>query len=206
MTIMVEVDDFPLEQVTKQLNKLINVIKIVEQDPAHSVSRELVMIKVRADASQRGEVLEVVNLFRARIIDVAPESLTVEATGTDEKLDALLRMLDPTGSVRSPSPVRSRLAVDRGACRAIGSPCHQQRRGAARQSKSTNRPAPPRHIYEGNHCGSREVLRRRRRSVDHPGPQGRRHRLRQPGPRPLAVAARFRRRRRDRPARGLEVA
>ncbi|HNP57360.1 MAG TPA: acetolactate synthase small subunit [Gordonia sp. (in: high G+C Gram-positive bacteria)] len=97
MTIMVEVDDFPLEQVTKQLNKLINVIKIVEQDPAHSVSRELVMIKVRADASQRGEVLEVVNLFRARIIDVAPESLTVEATGTDEKLDALLRMLDPYG-------------------------------------------------------------------------------------------------------------
>lgn len=97
MTIMVEVDDFPLEQVTKQLNKLINVIKIVEQDPAQSVSRELVMIKVRADATQRGEVLEVVNLFRARIIDVAPESLTVEATGTDEKLDALLRMLDPYG-------------------------------------------------------------------------------------------------------------
>jgi acetolactate synthase-1/3 small subunit len=97
MTIMVEVDDFPLEQVTKQLNKLINVIKIVEQDPAQSVSRELVMIKVRADAAQRGEVLEVVNLFRAHIIDVAQESLTVEATGTSEKLDALLRMLDPYG-------------------------------------------------------------------------------------------------------------
>ncbi len=97
MTIMVEVEDFPLEQVTKQLNKLINVIKIVEQDPDHSVSRELVMIKVRADAAQRGEVLEVVNLFRAHIIDVAPESLTVEATGTNEKLGALLRMLDPYG-------------------------------------------------------------------------------------------------------------
>ncbi|GAB10701.1 acetolactate synthase small subunit [Gordonia araii NBRC 100433] len=97
MTIMVEVEDFPLEQVTKQLNKLINVIKIVEQDPAHSVSRELVMVKVRADATQRGEVLEIVNLFRAHIIDVAPESLTVEATGTNEKLDALLRMLDPYG-------------------------------------------------------------------------------------------------------------
>ncbi len=97
MTIMVEVDDFPLEQVTKQLNKLINVIKIVEQDPAQSVSRELVMIKVRADAAERGEVLEVVNLFRAHIIDVAQESLTVEATGTSEKLDALLRMLDPYG-------------------------------------------------------------------------------------------------------------
>ncbi|MFT3900521.1 MAG: acetolactate synthase small subunit [Gordonia sp. (in: high G+C Gram-positive bacteria)] len=97
MTIMVEVEDFPLEQVTKQLNKLINVIKIVEQDPDHSVSRELVMIKVRADAAQRGEVLEIVNLFRAHIIDVAQESLTVEATGTGEKLEALLRMLDPYG-------------------------------------------------------------------------------------------------------------
>jgi len=97
MTIMVEVADFPLEQVTKQLNKLVNVIKIVEQDPTQSVSRELVMIKVRADAAQRGEVLQIVDLFRAHIIDVAPESVTVEATGTNEKLDALLRMLDPYG-------------------------------------------------------------------------------------------------------------
>lgn len=96
MTIIVEVADF-LEQVTKQLNKLINVIKIVEQDPEHSVSRELVMIKVRADAPQRAEVLQIVDLFRAHIIDVAPESLTIEATGTSEKLDALLRMLDPYG-------------------------------------------------------------------------------------------------------------
>ena len=97
MTIIVEVADFPLEQVTKQLNKLINVIKIVEQDPEHSVSRELVMIKVRADAPQRAEVLQIVDLFRAHIIDVAPESLTIEATGMSEKLDALLRMLDPYG-------------------------------------------------------------------------------------------------------------
>ena len=97
MTIIVEVADFPLEQVTKQLNKLINVIKIVEQDPEHSVSRELVMIKVRADAPQRAKVLQIVDLFRAHIIDVAPASLTIEATGTSEKLDALLRMLDPYG-------------------------------------------------------------------------------------------------------------
>lgn len=97
MTVVVDVDELPLEQVTKQLNKLINVIKIVEQDPEHSVSRELVMIKVRADAPQRAEVLQIVDLFRAHIIDVAPESLTIEATGTSEKLDALLRMLDPYG-------------------------------------------------------------------------------------------------------------
>lgn len=97
MTIMVAVEDFPLEQVTKQLNKLINVIKIVEQDRDTSVARELMMIKVRSDASARGEVIEVVNLFRAKVIDVSPESITVEATGTPDKLEALLKMLDPYG-------------------------------------------------------------------------------------------------------------
>ena len=95
MTIVVTVDEFPLEQVTKQLNKLINVIKIVEQDGEASVARELVLIKVRADASV--QVIETVNLFRAKVIDVSPESVTIEATGTRSKLDALLRMLDPYG-------------------------------------------------------------------------------------------------------------
>ena len=97
MTIMVSVDDFPLEQVTKQLNKLVNVIKIVEQDPDFSVSRELLLVKVRSDATNRAEILDVVTLFRAKVIDVAPESVTVEATGTSDKLEALLRMLDPYG-------------------------------------------------------------------------------------------------------------
>ncbi|GAA3957069.1 acetolactate synthase small subunit [Gordonia caeni] len=97
MTIMVSVDDFPLEQVTKQLNKLVNVIKIVEQDPENSVSRELMLIKVRTDATNRAEIVDVVNLFRAKVIDVAPESVTVEATGTSDKLEALLRMLDQYG-------------------------------------------------------------------------------------------------------------
>ncbi|MBJ7290562.1 acetolactate synthase small subunit [Williamsia sp.] len=97
MTILVSVQDFPLEQVTKQLNKLINVIKIVEQDPDASVSRELMMIKVRADASTRADVIGVVDLFRAKVIDVSTESVTIEATGTSDKLEALLRMLDPYG-------------------------------------------------------------------------------------------------------------
>ncbi|OHT89196.1 acetolactate synthase small subunit [Mycobacteroides saopaulense] len=97
MTIVVTVDDFPLEQVTKQLNKLINVIKIVEQDEENSVARELVLVKVRADATVRAQVIEVVNLFRAKVVDVSPESVTIEATGTQSKLDALLRMLDPYG-------------------------------------------------------------------------------------------------------------
>jgi acetolactate synthase I/III small subunit len=97
MTIVVEVEDFPLEQVTKQLNKLINVIKIVEQDEDQSVSRELALIKVRTDATTRSQVIEAVNLFRAKVVDVSTESLTIEATGTPEKLEAFLRVLEPYG-------------------------------------------------------------------------------------------------------------
>ncbi|MGW4095363.1 MULTISPECIES: acetolactate synthase small subunit [unclassified Mycobacterium] len=97
MTIVVSVEESPLEQITKQLNKLINVIKIVEQEDDNSVSRELALIKVRADATNRGQVIEAVNLFRAKVVDVSTESLTVEATGTAEKLEALLRVLEPYG-------------------------------------------------------------------------------------------------------------
>ncbi|MFW3116716.1 acetolactate synthase 3 regulatory subunit [Mycolicibacterium mageritense DSM 44476 = CIP 104973] len=97
MTIVVSVEDSPLEQITKQLNKLINVIKIVEQEEDNSVSRELALIKVRADPSTRSQVIEAVNLFRAKVVDVSTESLTVEATGTPEKLEALLRILEPYG-------------------------------------------------------------------------------------------------------------
>ncbi|MET0316555.1 MAG: acetolactate synthase small subunit, partial [Rhodococcus fascians] len=97
MTIVVSVDESPLEQITKQLNKLINVIKIVEQEDDNSVSRELALIKVRADATTRSQVIEAVNLFRAKVVDVSTESLTVEATGTQEKLEALLRVLEPYG-------------------------------------------------------------------------------------------------------------
>ncbi|MDT5336898.1 MAG: acetolactate synthase small subunit [Mycobacterium sp.] len=97
MTIVVSVEDFPLEQITKQLNKLINVIKIVEQDEDNSVSRELALIKVRADPATRGQIIEAVNLFRAKVVDVSAESLVVEATGTPGKLTALLALLEPYG-------------------------------------------------------------------------------------------------------------
>jgi acetolactate synthase-1/3 small subunit len=97
MTIVVAVEDSALEQITKQLNKLINVIKIVEQDEDNSVSRELALIKVRADATTRSQVIEAVNLFRAKVIDVSTESLVIETTGTPEKLEALLRVLEPYG-------------------------------------------------------------------------------------------------------------
>jgi len=97
MTIVVAVEDLPLEQVTKQLNKLVNVIKIVELDPAQSVQRELLLVKVRADLSVRSAVLETAQLFRARVVDVSPESVTIEATGTADKIEALVRMLEPFG-------------------------------------------------------------------------------------------------------------
>jgi acetolactate synthase-1/3 small subunit len=97
MTIVVNVARSPLEQVTKQLNKLVHVLKIVELDPAVSVQRELVLVKVRADRSVRSQILETVNLFRARVVDVAPDTLTIEATGTSDKLEALLRDLEPYG-------------------------------------------------------------------------------------------------------------
>ena len=81
MTIVVNVEDLPLEQVTKQLNKLINVLKIVELDPHTAVQRELVLIKVAAGPETRSQVLETVQLFRAKVVDVAPDAVTIEATG-----------------------------------------------------------------------------------------------------------------------------
>jgi acetolactate synthase-1/3 small subunit len=97
MTIVVNVEDSPLEQVTKQLNKLVEVIKIVELDSPASVNRELLLVKVRADSQTRGQVLETVQLFRAKVVDVATDAVTIEATGSAEKLEALLRVLEPFG-------------------------------------------------------------------------------------------------------------
>jgi acetolactate synthase-1/3 small subunit len=97
ITVVVDVEALPLEQVTKQLNKLINVIKIVELDPAQSVQREHLLVKVKADNATRSQVLEAVNLFRASVVDVASDALVVEATGDSGKIQALLRVLEPFG-------------------------------------------------------------------------------------------------------------
>ncbi|WP_022881169.1 acetolactate synthase small subunit [Gryllotalpicola ginsengisoli] len=97
ITVVVDVEDLPLEQVTKQLNKLINVIKIVELEPSQSVQREHLLIKVRVDNQTRSQVLEAVNLFRARVVDVATDSLVIEVTGDSGKTGALLRVLEPFG-------------------------------------------------------------------------------------------------------------
>jgi acetolactate synthase I/III small subunit len=97
MTVVVDVDELPLEQVTKQLNKLVSVIKIVELENGSSVQRELLLVKVKADLQTRTHVLETARLFRAKVVDVAPYAVTIEATGNAEKLEALLRVLEPFG-------------------------------------------------------------------------------------------------------------
>jgi acetolactate synthase I/III small subunit len=83
--------------VTKQLNKLVNVIKIVELDPGQSVQREHLLVKVRVDNSSRSAVLEAVNLFRARVVDVATDALVIEVTGDSGKITAFLKVIEPYG-------------------------------------------------------------------------------------------------------------
>ena len=95
ITVVVDVDALPLEQVTKQLNKLVHVLKIVELDPERSVQRDMLLIKVRCDARQRVDVLQVVELFRAHVVDVSPDSLIIEAVGSPGKLQAILAALAP---------------------------------------------------------------------------------------------------------------
>jgi acetolactate synthase-1/3 small subunit len=98
ITIVVNViEALPLEQVTKQLNKLVNVLKIVELEPGSAVQRELVLVKVRADNETRSQIVEIVQLFRAKTVDVSPEAVTIEATGSSDKLSAMLKMLEPFG-------------------------------------------------------------------------------------------------------------
>lgn len=97
MTILAEVEDeAALEQIVKQLNKLIEVLKVLELR-TDSVAREMVLVKVRADVSSRSQVIDVVSLFRGKAVDVSAESITVEATGSREKLNALLEMLSSHG-------------------------------------------------------------------------------------------------------------
>src|SRR5689334_19762145 len=97
MTVVVSVEGSVLEQVTKQLNKLINVIKIVELEGGQAVQRELLLVKVRADDATRRDVLQIVELFKAKVADVGPEALTVELTGRPDKLGSMLKMLEPYG-------------------------------------------------------------------------------------------------------------
>ncbi len=97
MTVVVDVEDLPLEQVTKQLNKLVEVLKVVELAGIASVQREILLVKVSADLQTRSHIIETARLFRAKIVDVAAEAVTIEATGDSDKLEALLKILEPFG-------------------------------------------------------------------------------------------------------------
>ena len=93
MTIVVGGDDTVLEQITKQLHKLIDVIKVVDYQDIPTVQRELAMIKVNADPATRAEIMQMVDIFRAKIIDISDKTFTIEVTGSVEKVDAMENLL-----------------------------------------------------------------------------------------------------------------
>ncbi|MFZ3147547.1 MAG: acetolactate synthase small subunit [Methanothrix sp.] len=97
MTMTVEGDRDVLEQVIKQLSKLINVIRVSELEPGESVERELAIIKVSADKESRNEIMQIVNIFRAKIIDISHRSMIIEVTGDEEKIDAIVQLLRQFG-------------------------------------------------------------------------------------------------------------
>lgn len=97
MTITVNGDRDVLEQVIKQLSKLINVIRVSELEASESVERELAIIKVNADKESRSEIMQIVNIFRAKIIDVSHRSMIIEVTGDEEKVDAIVQLLRQFG-------------------------------------------------------------------------------------------------------------
>ena len=97
MTIVTETDEYTLEQIKKQLNKLVDVIKVIELKEEASIYRELAMIKISANKKTRAEIIEIANIFRAHIVDVSNEALIIEATGDQDKIKALTSMLEPYG-------------------------------------------------------------------------------------------------------------
>jgi acetolactate synthase-1/3 small subunit len=97
ITAVLKGDDSSLELCIRQLRKLINVVEVVDFKEGQAVARELVLVKVRADVKSRPEVLQIADIFRAKIVNLSPDSLIIEATGDDEKITALLGLLDPFG-------------------------------------------------------------------------------------------------------------
>jgi len=119
MTIIVEGDDASVDQVTKQLDKLINVVSVIDITRTDMVARELALIKVAARSDDRSEIMQIVDIFRAKIVDVAVDSLIIEVTGGEEKIDSLLRLLLPFGVTEMARTGRT--ALTRGSESSIGS-------------------------------------------------------------------------------------
>jgi acetolactate synthase-1/3 small subunit len=99
ITIVIDGDEHPVDQVTKQLHKLINVIKIRDLDPAHQVSAELLLVRVAGEGEKRTEALQIAEIFKAKIVDVDRRQLTLRVVGTNDKVEALLELLQPLGVV-----------------------------------------------------------------------------------------------------------
>ena len=97
MTLVVPGDDQVIEQVIKQLRKLIDVIKVVDLTKEDRVERELVLVKVKARGADRAEIMRIVDIFRAKVVDIHPETFTIEVTGTEEKIEGILALLRPFG-------------------------------------------------------------------------------------------------------------
>jgi len=112
LTLTVDGANHPIDQVTKQLHKLVNVIKIRDLEPEESVARELALFKISADGDSRGQIMEYTDIFRGRIVDVSKRSMTVEVTGADDKIEAFERAIRPFGLIEM---VRTgEVAVSRG--------------------------------------------------------------------------------------------
>ena len=97
MTVTVDADDVALEQVVKQLNKLVEVLKVVELDPLASVTSQIVLVKVRAEASNRSGILETAQMFKAKIVDTTSDAMTLQVYGNSDKIAAMLEILEPYG-------------------------------------------------------------------------------------------------------------
>jgi acetolactate synthase-1/3 small subunit len=142
MTIGCEGSDTLVEQVTKQLYKVIEILKVSDVTEEKTVQRELALIKVAANSQTRGEVMQLADIYRARIVDVAPDSLMVEVTGPEDKIDSLLGLLRPFGIKEM---VRTgRIAMMRGAApatRAADDDAEPKPRSVARQRAATTRRA-----------------------------------------------------------------
>ncbi|MBA2580045.1 MAG: acetolactate synthase small subunit [Thermoleophilaceae bacterium] len=112
VTLTVDGAVHPIDQVTKQLHKLVNVIKIRDLEPDETVARELALFKISADADSRAQIMQFTDIFRGKVIDVSKRSVTVEVTGTDDKIEAFERMIRPFGLIEM---VRTgEIAVSRG--------------------------------------------------------------------------------------------
>ena len=112
MTVVVKGDDQVLLQLTRQLEKLVNVIEVQDFQPDEAVERELVMAKVRVDSRTRSEAMQIVDVFRAKIVDVQPDSLVVETTGAQRKVDAFIELMEKFGIVEMTRT--GRIAMKRG--------------------------------------------------------------------------------------------